>query len=272
MTLGLNFENKMSFRPSYVLFNQTRSIFDARKIKERSVHVPPQKLDKVVRELFEQVEQEILIPILRIKNLKQLDHEIGDKLDEFRELRRSIISAFSSLLHKNKELAKQDKIRIEKIEEEIVGFFESEAENFIGINAALAVVMLLKTRKKVKNGLKELCEQNILNEEFFNDKFQLFTTLEFFATISDLLISCLILGLMEGVTFQIKKQILKHLAVLCESLSIDTYRVAKKIGIIRYPHILSAKEEVNIESDEEDKWLAEAGLKDYVGILEKEGY
>lgn len=271
--LKYGFEPRESLAKHFIFAGKVSpSILDVSSFKKDREAMPPQTIDSIINGLFLQIEQEILIPILRAKNIKQLEQEFENKIREFLELRRSIISVFTSFIHKNKDAEKKSRIKSRKAMQDIIGFFENEAEKYIGFDEALSVISLLKTWNQVRDGLDRICEQDSTKkEQFIKENFQKLIELEFFSTMSDLSLYCLLLALKKGVTFQIKEQVLKQLTVICEVINMELYHSAKELGIIYYSYV-SEDEIESFESDDEDRLLANAGLKSYNKILKQEGY
>jgi hypothetical protein len=241
-------------------------ILDITEVKERKQETsPPKLLDEVIVNLYEQIEKEIFIPILRTRTKRQLTREFNNKFEEYFQLRRSLISAFSSSMLQEKRTTRL----LESAEKEIDSFFENEAKKYLGEDAALSVMFALETRKKFKNGFLEAINKGLINDDWIEKNIKTLLHIEAFNAVLDLCECSLILALRTKLTFDVKKTILKELASLSKMASTMLYSDAKKLEIIKYPKPKST-EPIEIMSDDDDKYLAEAGLKSYNTILKRE--
>lgn len=241
----------------------------AKITEERKATKPSQVLDKVIPELLKQIENGILIPILKTKTQKRLIRELENRFDEFYELRRSIISAFMSYFANDKDFARLFSSIKNKAEKDFDSFLEKESGKVIGMDASLSIIFALNTNKKVNRMFLESLETGVIDEKWIEKKNNELHKLEFAKTFLDLCLCSLFLNFRNGVSFEVRRNILRTLAFLCKSIATSIYNCAKELDIIKFPKV-QLKEHTEIESDEEDMYLAEAGLEDYVSIIKSE--
>lgn len=260
-----NFEPEDSLSRSFVLASKLQpSMLDISRFKRARRATPPQTIDNVIKGLFEQLDQEIIIPILRSQDEKEFIKQFKDKIKEFYYLRHSLIFAFNSYVYKSK-IAKDEYESFEKkYEEDVKECMLNEAKQIIGNDAVMAVLYSISTMKKVNDSLSEE-----LAPDFFEKHINIFHEIDIDKTNFDLFMSCLLRVLMKDVTFDLNRDVLRGLALFTEKASTRCYINVMKIGLIKYPKPKTINLK-HIKSHQEDIELAEAGIGDYLKILERE--
>ncbi len=262
-------EHTVPIKWDYPRSSAVAPIIEVSKVKEAGKTTKSQKsLNKVITALLGEIENEVLIPILKAKTQKQLIREITNKFGKFFELRRSVIAAFLSNFQE-KDFNRLLSFIKSKAEKDIDSFLEKKAGAIIGEDATLSVIFALDTNRKVNKSFLESFRQNIIDKQWLEGHNRDFYKLEFAKALLDLHMCSLFLSFKNELPFNVRENVLRTLAFSCKDIAVLIYSCAKELDTIKFPK-LEVKEPFEMESDEEDVFLAEAGFKDYTALLKRE--
>jgi len=233
---------------------------ETRQFGEKLTSIAPKDLSDAFTAVVRYIENAVFLPLLRSKTVQELDLQVDLLLPFYTQYSRVmtglVFLAFGDQYRLLEKYAREalDEIKL---------FIESKAPEKLSETATLNSLAAMTGIEWVSDELWHRVLENA--SSLSSVPIERFQRAEEFSVKTWLYLNC-ILHHLDGKVVSVDQSILEELAYRARDNAQSWYATINQMGLITKPEIEVPE---SIETDEEDSWLAEAGLEDYLKQLDQ---
>lgn len=239
---------------------QQLPLYEFRQFDEKLLSIAPKDVSEAFMVLGRYVQNAVFLPLLRSKNVEELNLQIDSLLPVYARWLRAVANLVFLIV--------QDRYRLlEKYAGEALDqvelFVGSEAEGKLSDTATLNTLAATSAIRLVSEALWRRVSEDVSSSAQI--PIEELRRADEFSTKAYFYLNC-VLHYLDGKVLSVEESVLEEVAYRARDNAQAWYATINEMGLIQTPD-LNVPEE--IAPDEEDTWLAEAGLEDYLNQLDK---